>query len=380
MNPRGGMESMTDKLFQETLFSFLGEEEPEAIQDTGKGKKTTASTKSRVASKDQKKTAVSVTKSEPETWELNTETIIRYGGENIPLTDYFTPEEITNGLPESSPTDEQTTGDNTAEKLRNITGEDVRKRLENDFGELTEELTTMTFIKEKNMIIPVLTARKKGSGMILDRRHGVYLTLEDAVANRRSNMYLPGSDGHMYHIRETEALTICKKARKVPSVPALVEGVRLKFPRIPWGILTQFLVVARHFARTYGAEIHGEIYWGEEGYRLVIPSQIVSSDMCEPTEQVAYVENVVKVMEIHSHHTMEAYFSSQDDRSEQAPILYAVVGRVLDFFPQILVRTCLDGEYLFINPHIVFESPLESPTSLDFPQVSVKGAGDNDTV
>lgn len=174
---------MTDKLYQETLFSFLGEGEPEAIQDKGKGKRTTAANNSRVASKDQKKPSVSVTKSEPETWELNTETIIRYGGENIPLTDYFTPEEITNGLPESSPTDEQTTGDNTAKKLRNITGEDVRKRLENDFGELTEELTTMTFIKEKNMIIPVLTARKKGSGMILDRRHGVYLTLEDAVAN-----------------------------------------------------------------------------------------------------------------------------------------------------------------------------------------------------
>ena len=371
---------MTDKLFQETLFSFLGEEEPEAIQDTGKGKKTKASTKSREASKDQKKSTGSVTKSEPETWELNTETIIRYGGENIPLTDYFTPEEIINGLPESSSTDEQSTEDNAALKMRNITGEDVRKRLENDFGELTEELTTMTFVKEKNMIIPVLTARKKGSGMILERRHGVYLTLEDAVANRRSNMYLPGADGHMYHIRETEALTICKKARRVPSVPALAEGVRLKFPKIPWGILTQFLVVARYFARTYGVEVHGEIYWGEDGYLLVIPPQIVSSEMCEPTEQVAYVENVVKVMEIHSHHTMEAYFSSQDDRSEQAPILYAVVGRVLDFFPQILVRTCLDGEYLIINPHIVFESPLESPTTLDFPQVTVKGAGDDVTV
>lgn len=370
---------MTDKLYQETLFSFLGEGEPEAIQDTGKGKRTTATNKSRVASKAQKTTSESVTKSEPEKWELNTETIIRYGGENIPLTDYFTLEEITNGLQDSSPTDEQYGEDNTEVKIRKITGEDVRKRMEYDFGELTEELTTMTFNKEKNMIIPVLTARKKGSGMILDRRHGVYLRLEDAVANRRSNMYVPGADGHMYHIRETEALTICKKARKVPSVPALVEGVRLKFPRIPWGILTQFLIIARQFARTYSSEIHGEIYWDGQGYQLVIPAQIVSKHMCEPIEQI-FDENHVKVMEIHSHNTMDAYFSAQDDRSEQAPILYAVVGRVLDFFPQILVRTCLDGEYLMIDPHTVFELPFESATNLDFPQVSVKGAGDDDTV
>lgn len=369
---------MTKELYQETLFSFLGEEAPEAIQDNGK--KSPAAKKQKVVSKEEKKKSAAVPKSETETWDLNAETIIRYGGENIPLTDYFTPEEISNGIQESLHSGEENREESSQMRMSKITGEDVRKRMENDFGELTEELTTMTFNKEKNMIIPVLTARKKGSGMILERRHGVYLKLEDAAANRRSNMYVPGADGHMYHIRETEALTICKKARKVPSVPTLVEGVRLKFPRIPWGILTQFLIVARQFARKYEAEVHGEVYWDGQCYQLVIPEQIVSKHMCEPIGQMTYDENSVKIMEIHSHNTMDAYFSAQDDYSEQAPILYAVVGRVLDFFPQIQVRTCLDGEYLMIDPHSVFDSPMESSTNLDFPQVSVIGAVDDDTV
>ena len=112
----------------------------------------------------------------------------------------------------------------------------------------------------------------------------------------------------------------------------------------------------------------------------MIPAQIVSKHMCEPVQPITFDENRVKVMEIHSHNTMDAYFSAQDDRSEQVPILYAVVGRVLDFFPQLLVRTCLDGEYLMIDPHIVFEPPFESANHLDFPQVSVKGVEDGETV
>lgn len=365
---------MTKELYQETLFSFLGEEAPETIQEGTK--KSPVAKKQKVASEKKK----SLPKSEPEIWELNGETIIRYGGENIPLTDYFTLDEITNGIQDRSLTDEQTAEENTEVKVKKITGEDVRKRMEEDFGELTEELTTMTFNKEKNMIIPVLTARKKGSGMILERRHGVYLRLEDAVENKRSNMFIAGADGHMYHIRETEVLTICKKARKVPGVPMLVEGVRLKFPRIPWGMLSQFLIVARHFASKYDAEIHGEVHWDGQGYQLVIPAQIVSKHMCEPIEQMAYDENKIKVMEIHSHNTMDAYFSAQDDRSEQAPILYAVVGKVLDFFPQIQVRTCLDGEYLMIDPHTIFDSPYNVSLHSHFPQVTVKGAGEDDTV
>ncbi|AYB41696.1 hypothetical protein D5F52_26440 (plasmid) [Brevibacillus laterosporus] len=344
------------KVLQETIFSFLGEEEPETVE---------------IASPKQSKKVASNTnnKNKPspkpkEVFQVNTETCIRYGGETIPLTDYFTDDEISIEVLLESNTEK---GDPTHKA---ISIDDVRRRLENDFAELTEDLTSMSFIKEKNLIVPVLQARKKG--MILKKRHGIYLSLSDAAENKRSNMYIPSSDGNIYHIRDTEHLTICKRTKSVPSLSIIKEGVQLKAPKINWDIITEFIKISRYYASKYGTEVHAEILWNGKDYRLSIPKQRVSSQLVEPeTTDFIPKEDEIKVMEIHSHNFMDAYFSSQDDESEKAPILYAVIGRVTDFFPQIKVRTCLNNEYLELDPNNVFDTPFELNQSYEFKQITV---------
>ncbi|EST55759.1 hypothetical protein T458_05370 [Brevibacillus panacihumi W25] len=359
---------MTKKMevYQETLFSFLGEENPQPL---GESKNTKPSQKKGKVTK-----PVTPIPKKEEPIELNENTIIRYGGENIPLTDYFTNDEFKIGLVGKVSTEE-----NEEEELRPITADDIRKRLEQDFAELTEELTHMSWIKEKNLIVPILQARKKGAGMKLGRRHGIYLDIQDAVEHKRTHMFFPASDGNVYHIRETECLTICTKTNHVPDLPNLKEGIRFKLPKIEWDILSEFMKISRYYAMQYETEVHGEVYWNGTRYFLFIPKQEVSKEWVEPTEIFTQDEQAIKVMEIHSHNLMNAYFSEQDNESEQAPILYAVVGRVTDFLPQIQVRTCLNGTYLAVDPKEVFDSPFgASSVSYELEQIKVKGDSNDD--
>lgn len=93
-------------------------------------------------------------KEEGDELEVNLETVIRYGGQTIPITDFFTTAEITNGIEDAR--------DNGEVVLTPITKEEIRKRMEREYSELVEELTTMVYKKDKNMVIPVLQARKRG--------------------------------------------------------------------------------------------------------------------------------------------------------------------------------------------------------------------------
>jgi len=148
-----------NELFQETLFSFLGEEEATPVGT--KEQKVTSKSKNETAGK--KAAPAKVTpKPVEEKLELTVETIIRYGGESLPVTDYFSVEEITEGI-------RILEGEKVGE-LRPINSEDLRKRMEEDYAELIEGYTHMIFNKEKNLVLPLLQARKKGAKTNLEDR------------------------------------------------------------------------------------------------------------------------------------------------------------------------------------------------------------------
>ena len=67
-------------------------------------------------------------------------------------------------------------------------------------------------------------------------------------------------------------------------------------------------------------------------------------------------------IDIHSHNIMPARFSAIDDRDEKATRVYAVIGRLDKFMPQISVRISNGGKFLHIDPSLVFE-----PFGADFP-------------
>jgi hypothetical protein len=72
-------------------------------------------------------------------------------------------------------------------------------------------------------------------------------------------------------------------------------------------------------------------------------------------EQEYDPNHYIHVMDIHSHNSMPAKFSSVDNEDEKATRLYAVIGKLDRFLPDISVRISNGGKYLPISPETVFE-------------------------
>ncbi len=65
------------------------------------------------------------------------------------------------------------------------------------------------------------------------------------------------------------------------------------------------------------------------------------------------------VVELHSHNTMAAFFSPTDDRDELGGRFYAVIGRLDQAQPQIVIRLGMFGHWVYnIPPALIFEGQI----------------------
>ena len=238
-------------------------------------------------------------KAKEEDFDVNTDTIIRYFREIIPITNYFTLDEITNGIKKKKK-------DQTFE-FKKIDGEMVRQRMEKDFPELVKDYTEMKYIgKNKNFIIPVTIAKKKGC--------------TDEVK------------------KEVESSNDDPASFKFPS-------------KIPFKLLLEFINLARVYA-AQKLEVRGDFYYNfdTESFLLHIPKQTVSYHLVTSDEEPGYFEIMQLEMrghfvqlacEIHSHHVLQPYPSMIDDESERKPgMFYIIVGNFQEkYIPDIYIRT-----------------------------------------
>ncbi|WP_066412908.1 hypothetical protein [Sutcliffiella cohnii] len=277
-----------------------------------------------------KSTAPAKKKEEP--FEVNMVTFIYHLGERIPVTAYFTPEEIESGIPTAKKDQEQV-------EYKKITGEDVRKRLEKDYPDLVAAYTEMVFIKQKNMVMAVPKAKKKGLN-------------QDCTQKSSAS---------------AEGFVVSKK--------------------IPFPILQDFIALSKRIYGEHGTELHGDIYidLDKELFFLDIPQQIALRETVERIEEPHITAlklmdiRFIKVMEIHSHHEWAPIPSMTDNESErQGNMLYAIVGCLNQFFPQVTARyfDTKDQRHININPSMIFENPFDStPNEYDMSVVEVHTRG-----
>lgn len=91
-------------------------------------------------------------------------------------------------------------------------------------------------------------------------------------------------------------------------------------------------------------------------YSLVYPVQNATEGAVVPVDRYhPALEHAL--IDLHSHNSMPAFFSSKDDRDEQNGFrIYAVLG-CLDKRPQIKVRVGVFGCWMTVRPSQVFELP-----------------------
>ncbi|MFP7442574.1 MULTISPECIES: cell envelope integrity protein TolA [Bacillus] len=297
------------------------EEERKAKQEELRQKAKEASEKAKQES-DQKAAAK---KAEEAKFEVNEETIIRHYGESIEITSYFTPEELAEGL--------LVTKKGSDPERKPLEPEMLRKRMEKDYPELVASHTEIIYLKEKNILVITMKAKKKGNCM------EEVLSTDSAFSK--------------------SLFSLNKK--------------------IPFSLLRDFIAIARIYGEL-SLEVHGDIYYdvNSASFFLDIPNQKVHKYWVTVTETgqgiVERLGDAFKVLEIHSHHFMHPTPSFQDNESERVPgMLYGIIGRTQDYFPQLFLRQFISEVHGHkeVNPETVFEWPFYNLPEFDMDKIEV---------
>jgi PRTRC genetic system protein A len=140
----------------------------------------------------------------------------------------------------------------------------------------------------------------------------------------------------------------------IRGLPALEPQLKFNYPQIPKDILLsiwQQSCLAEDENKEL-IEILFYLEYRQQMWRLLVPSQIQRRDRCQPTHP--YHEALV---ELHSHGSMNAFFSATDNAEENGFRIYAVIGKLDTNHPEILVRIGVFGYLWTIEASQIFELP-----------------------
>lgn len=167
--------------------------------------------------------------------------------------------------------------------------------------------------------------------------------------------------------------------RSIPGLKKGTEGIVYKLPKVPfkyWLMILDFYKKVNDEDKTE-ASVHIFYHEGEldipeeyEDYKVGLlregnwivycPQQVNSSTLTSFGEDALYEwfrRNTVKVIETHSHNTMDAFWSGTDDRNQQDAMYYGVYG-LLDTEDKFLMKFVKDGETIDVPVNEVFEFPM----------------------
>ena len=209
------------------------------------------------------------------------------------------------------------------------------------------------------LVKPHITAQKKGSIPPRIPQYKAYCTSQQEAEDcPKPIVVFPSGDGKLYQIRKTFVGTFTAPAEFLPEFPTAKSGFRLELPKIPMELLYSIISFFRHVSQRHHAEALVKIFFDREKRRYVLhaPKQKVDAMGVETVEKKPHPPHLVPVMDIHSHHNMEAKFSPVDDADEKRDLLYGVVGRLDHVFPEISVRACCSGTFIPLEPQEIFET------------------------
>lgn len=229
-----------------------------------------------------------------------------------------------------------------------------------------EFLDALKKAKDKNpdcIVRPKVTMKNKGTAAY----KGTFPTVEAARNSDKVICLIPGNDGHIYEMHKTEQGEFIAPKHKIIDFQAVAAGFTPALPLIPLSLMCQIIAFFRSFMAEHGQEYEALvlIYWDKwkEEYLAYVPKQNVSKAGIHASLQENPYDDesrYIHYADIHSHNSMEAFFSSIDDADERGTGIYMVLGHLDHFYPEIAARICCGGSFVDIDPGTVVEG-LEEP-------------------
>lgn len=171
--------------------------------------------------------------------------------------------------------------------------------------------------------------------------------------------YVFAGDGIFVHAKRPE-LEACFPIQKVTirGLPNLLPVFNFNLPHVPESFVRSMLRDANVWAEQ-GKETLFHLCWSDlaltdDGWVGYEPEQDRTAGSCRPLNDGGSHDRAV--IEVHSHHSMAARFSPQDDADETGFRLYAVIGRLPDA-PEIRVRVGVYGYFWEIPASWVMDLP-----------------------
>ena len=223
------------------------------------------------------------------------------------------------------------------------------------------------------VVKPTITMKSKGAAAY----RGAYLTEEEAQASGKLICLVPARDGKVYEIRYTEMGRFAVPTAEAAGLSEISAGFVPALPPVPYPLFAQVIAFFRSFLQQgRDCEAFVQIYWDkqERQYILHVPPQSVGPAFVHARLDAREfsLERYIAYMEIHSHHTMQAFFSAEDDRDERAARIYVVAGRLDRFYPQVKARICCGGVFQPIDPALVIEPPSQPCFPAEWPAAVTK--------
>lgn len=240
-------------------------------------------------------------------------------------------------------------------------------KIKSDIETSKEFLDSLKKAKDKNPVCkikPRVTAQSKGAESTYK---GVFTTLENAEKSGKAITLIPARDGKVYEIRNTEIGKFVTPTSGDLMLSDISPGFMSGLPLIPSDLMIKIFAFFRHFvSEKCEKEALLNIYWDKDEKQFVAyaPEQTATKVSVDTKIDERFnTDRYIHYMDIHSHNTMNAFFSSVDDKDEKATRLYSVIGRLDTHNPQIRTRISNGGKFLNIDPAQVFET-----ADLSFPK------------
>ncbi|MCL2637519.1 MAG: hypothetical protein FWD48_04030 [Oscillospiraceae bacterium] len=206
------------------------------------------------------------------------------------------------------------------------------------------------------IIKPFVRAQKKGDALALPSYKGIYLDYEEALSSGKVISLVPARDGRVYEIRKNRIGVFQSPARVIGELAEIKEQFIMSLPKIPVFLLYQIIEFFRVISKKDKLELLVHLVYDteKEKYNVLIPKQKVTR-MSVDSENEEYPQNIIHVMDIHSHNVMAAKFSSTDDKDEKATRLYGVIGRLDKVMPEIALRASTGGKFIELGADDIFD-------------------------
>ena len=133
----------------------------------------------------------------------------------------------------------------------------------------------------------------------------------------------------------------------------LTSQFQFDYPKVPASLLQEMLTLSRNATPQ---EILFHLYWNQQQWCLDVPLQSASPTQVQRQESGFDSTYRHALIEVHSHHSMGAYFSPEDDRDESGLRIFGVLGTIFSQ-PTFRLRVGIYHQLFWEIPYRwVFES------------------------